>query len=513
MPDISFKSFLNGSQAHVKLELAAYPVGLFADPSPSLPLAADDRGPLSWIMGGRMQPSTLSAAKPVILMASRDAYPRIDEADSRLRNPDVDTLWQMYFQAQRNNPALNALSCQVDQNGYLLPFQPLFLCRRARRFFEPPCPRCGRALELCREDARLAAHGLQGYSTSLRRYLFCPSCAQDTPVFYAAQPEAGSTVQGPDMLIREFGRLSAGDLPCIGCNEHARCYGNERQALLSITPVVFYPFHLLIFEAAALNAVTYLGLAAGTPLAELGQDLFTLRSPMEGPVAEGAAAPPPVVSEKPPLVTQVSATPGTGTSAQNDASIRQIIQDIRTRWTAAAETQGKTVPPEATTGPSAVVSPIVEQAAEKTDSAKDSAARVSREAAPQLQPEEEDFHTETIIVRHAPPPEETPLQPEPTEALEQTVLLKPAVRPTSKAAAQPPPPAHMDATVVIAPPAPAPSSVPPQAMEPTEAPAKAPSPPQDDLMETVIMGAPAKATKTPAADDELAETVILKPKK
>jgi len=512
MSDISLKSFLHGSQTHVKLELAGYPVGLFADPSPSMPLAADERGPLSLLMGGRMQLSALSAPKPVILMISRDAYERIDEATSRLCNPDVDALWQKYFQAQRNNPALDVLSCQVDQNGYLLPFQPLFVCRRTQRFFEPPCPQCGRALELCTDDARLAAHGLKGYTTSLRRYLFCPVCALDAPVFYAARPETGSAVLGPDMLIREFGRLTTGALPCLGCDEHTACYGNEPQALQRITPVVFYPFHLLIFEAAALNAAAYLALAAGTPLAESGHPLFTERSPVEEPAAEGYTAPP-VVSEKPPLLAEDNATPEAGTTAQDDKRIMQIIQDIRTRFAASAQALGKTVPPEAMTVPDAVMAPIVERTAEKPGSGKGSATAVSREAAPQPQPEEDDFHTETVIVRHAPPPEASPNQPEPSEALEQTVLLKPEVPPTSKAETQPLPSTDTNATVVIAPQAPAASSVPHQALKPTESPAKTPSPPQDDLMETVIMGAPAKPAQTSKADDELAETIILKPKK
>ena len=66
---------------------------------------------------------------------------------------------------------------QSGADGILSPFASLFFCKEKGRYFHPPCPRCGRPLALCVDDAVLAAAGLPLYSRSLERHLYCEACA------------------------------------------------------------------------------------------------------------------------------------------------------------------------------------------------------------------------------------------------------------------------------------------------------------------------------------------------
>lgn len=81
-----------------------------------------------------------------------------------------------------------------DGRPPLLP--PLFFCPTAGRLFPIPCPRCGGALQTCRDDALLTAAGLPPYTTTAARFLACPACPEqaepkegDGPRFWTGTPE------------------------------------------------------------------------------------------------------------------------------------------------------------------------------------------------------------------------------------------------------------------------------------------------------------------------------------
>jgi hypothetical protein len=61
------------------------------------------------------------------------------------------------------------------------PPPPIFYDANLRGPIHPKDPATGAAWDLCRDDARLAAKGLPGYSTSLARYLFTEPSAGDQP--------------------------------------------------------------------------------------------------------------------------------------------------------------------------------------------------------------------------------------------------------------------------------------------------------------------------------------------
>jgi hypothetical protein len=137
-------------------------------------------------------------------------------------------------------------------------------------------------MDLCTDDQLLTQVGLSPYSTSLRRYLFCPACLAGgkIPAFYAYE-RAGETsplLKGRQELFQAFNRFidsanPATGLPCPACAERGGCYGAEQRALTNLVPFSFYPFYLLTFEAASLPALDFAGLLAGAAPQQLGASL------------------------------------------------------------------------------------------------------------------------------------------------------------------------------------------------------------------------------------------------
>lgn len=487
MPNPTFIPFLTGAQSGLSLEIAAYKAGLNFDQAPRalFPIGSHD-APLTRLLGGRVRYAALDTLRPMIMLLSRDDYPRIDHAESALTNSDIDRLWREAFRMQWRNPALAIFAGQMDKGGDPVLFDPLFYCRKTARFFAPPCPRCGQILSLCTDDALLTERGLKPYASSLRRYLTCRSCGTEE-AFYAYDPDESEKglVLGPEALIRSFGGVKAGDLPCRNCPEHDLCYGRDDQAAARIVPVAFYPFYLMVFEAAALSALDFLDLAAGTAFCEPVQGLFREREPVV-PI-QPAVVPPP--GEGAEIVS-------TMIRDEHAGEIKRILAGIRTRWEQAAAAALREETPE-----SAAVAepPRGEERAHRPEAPLDATILQAETVAAPVPPADDDFHTETVIMHH-PPRERAP-----AEALEQTVLMRTVQEPPVPVTA---PAVDLEATVVL------------------EAPAQTkPMPPQsepsapDDLTATVIMGAPAQPTPSPQPpkpatdDDGLAETVIIKPKK
>jgi len=268
-----------GTLFHLALEPCVQDVPPGDEPHFPFALAADS-GAVTRLVKARVMTGAGSPLKEVFLLVSRDEYRVAPSGMSPLTNKDLDLAWQGAYENHRRNGSVMALSSQDDGRGGILPFGSLFYCRKTSRFFRPLCPRCAGELVLCRDDAALEEAGLKAYSTSLARYLVCPSCR--TPdgkrTYFSSSPGATDplAVKGPHDLIRAFGNLSASELPCTGCADHDTCY-REDNVLSVIVPVAFYPFHLLMFEAASLNAEDYLALVSGAPGTGLVQALSSER--------------------------------------------------------------------------------------------------------------------------------------------------------------------------------------------------------------------------------------------
>ncbi len=269
--------------ADTPFHIALDPCGddLPAGTAPRFPFAiVHDSGALTRIIKARVESDVGSPVREVFLLISRDDYPPGLGGMGALTNADVESAWQGAYEAHLRSGSLMALRAQDDGKGGILPFSSVFYCRKVNGFFHPPCPVCAQGLSLCRDDKALEDAGLQAYSTSLKRYLACPACsaAKGKKTYYSCilDPSDPPSVKGLQELILGYAGLTNGDLPCVGCKERGTCYQNG-EVLSVIVPLAFYPFHLLMVEAASLNARDFLSLVSGATCPELEETLLAER--------------------------------------------------------------------------------------------------------------------------------------------------------------------------------------------------------------------------------------------
>lgn len=248
-------------------------------------LIVSEADPYARLLAGDFRTCNGSVVRKIFLLMQRDVYHLAPDPLRPLTNPDIDALWQQAFSWYLANNQQDSFIVLSDQNGppvQAIPFKSLFYCGVERIFFHPPCPACGAALEQCYDDAILTAAGLMPYSSSLKRYLFCPACfaSRQATDFYVCEPDGNDPPHLRDRhaLIRDFGRLVVGDytdkqLPCISCQQLMTCYGSGKLAADRITPFAFYPFQLFVYEALPLQLQDFLALAGGASPEEVSSNL------------------------------------------------------------------------------------------------------------------------------------------------------------------------------------------------------------------------------------------------
>lgn len=238
-----------------------------------------DSHPLYRVYEAQLLTDANSRVKRVFLLVQKDVYvlPRNDMWP--LNNRDIDDFWQTtfsYFTTQEAGSIV--LSTQITQKKLLNPLHPLLFCVKKQVFFHLLCLRCGLILRQCYDDNLLVGLGLKPYSTSLQRYLYCPSCLKsgDGRDFYVYQGESldPDLVKDRRDLVQQYGQLPpnakhAGQIPCLQCPEKAKCYGSANEVHESIVPFSFFPFYMIMLEAMSLQAHDFLALLAGASFEEL----------------------------------------------------------------------------------------------------------------------------------------------------------------------------------------------------------------------------------------------------
>jgi len=226
-------------------------------------IVLNDKEPLVRLFMGKVVTSTGNTVKDLFLLAQRDSYLLSEDMSSSLTNSRVETLWQEACRLlnTRNREPITFFANPMD-DGTLVPFRSLFYCWFKELFFHPPCPACGGLLDLCTADDVLQAQGLPPYSSTLDRYLYCPSCTEGgTPISFFApgKGNGGSPAfSGLDDLIRRFSELMGhadAAFPCPSCPEKVLCYDPEGKAAERIVPFSFFPFHLLAFDSYPVQAI------------------------------------------------------------------------------------------------------------------------------------------------------------------------------------------------------------------------------------------------------------------
>lgn len=230
----------------------------------STPFQVADNGQhFSLIMKAGLKTKHSSHFLPLFLLVQRDHYPILPDGLHPITNADIDKIW---FDTIR--------SFGADKSAFFAPdhtwFRPLFFCKKKTKFFHPPCPECGGLLDLCTDDRLLKSAALFSYHASLKRYLYCPNChaSGGKIIFYQYSRSSEDRVFAKDRfdLIRNFNRLRStvsGDFPCTLCPDHAGCYITGEKAASCISFFSFYPFHMLVFDAAAIKAVDFIPLLSG----------------------------------------------------------------------------------------------------------------------------------------------------------------------------------------------------------------------------------------------------------
>jgi len=249
---------------------------------PFLVLCESD--PLTRLIEAKMVTDGGSEIERLFLLLQKDGYFLPKDSLWPINNHTVDELWQKgfsFFAGGRADRDAFVFSNQIGEQGKLRPLQSLFFCRIANLFFAPPCPRCGFPLEQCYDDHLLTRWGLQGYSVSLKRYLYCPFCCEEKGSrFYVYELDTSEPPGVGDRwtLIKDFGFLlkSRGKIstfPCSACSRSPECYGPEFLALSRIVPFSFYPFYMFAFRALSLHALDFLPLLSGASIEEVKVEL------------------------------------------------------------------------------------------------------------------------------------------------------------------------------------------------------------------------------------------------
>jgi hypothetical protein len=247
-------------------------------------LAITDSDPLTRLIEARIRTDAGSEIERVFLLVQRDRYLLAEDELWPVGNRDIEDAWQKafsFYSTENQDNSFIALAGQLDDQGRPVQLSSLFYCKTRQLFFHPPCPRCGLPLQQCEDEDLLSKAGLQSYSGSLKRYLYCRSCASTGRLdfyVYEAEPSGPQTVRDRTSLIKKFKLLIEGNknveqFPCIGCPDYKDCYGAEQRVLSRIVPFSFYPFYMFIFKALSLNATDFLPLVSGASFEELEAEL------------------------------------------------------------------------------------------------------------------------------------------------------------------------------------------------------------------------------------------------
>ncbi len=286
----SLLSYLRADKTGLRVTVSVAEKDDSAHPNRRFPfLVASDSGPFSRLISANIQTDAGANIEPTFLMTQKDEYSLPKNELWPLNNLLIDQYWQRTFafhSLQNSNTFPLILKAQLSKRGTLIPFAPMFYCNQKQTYFHPLCPGCSSILQQCRNDNLLKECGLQPYSSSLKRYLFCPACvtSQTTPDFYVSS----LANDDPDFLhdrfdlVRKFSKLTdqkplANRLPCAGCNRQPECYGSDSLAVSRISVFSFYPFYMLMFKAHSVNAIDFLPLISGAPYEEIQSRLNASR--------------------------------------------------------------------------------------------------------------------------------------------------------------------------------------------------------------------------------------------
>ncbi|MHB1012766.1 MAG: hypothetical protein ACYC37_07670, partial [Desulfobacteria bacterium] len=273
----------NPGTFHLRFPLASQDPEALAHSSFPFSLISDS-DPIARVVAARVDTDGGDRVASLFFLVQKDRYCLESESLHPVTNIGIEKAWQRAGAAYRrigDRYGPRFFEGQSGVDGIPIPFAPLFFCKEKGSYFHPPCPRCGRILSLCTDDAVLGAAGLPLYSGSLERHLFCEACAGSAGGnFYAVEAGSGAppVLRDRISLVREFGRVLGGSssetgFPCPACPDREECFGPSLKALARVVPFSFYPFHAFAFDAMSLCAPDFLALLSGAAAESLAKRL------------------------------------------------------------------------------------------------------------------------------------------------------------------------------------------------------------------------------------------------
>jgi len=244
----------------------------------------DDSAQFSRVIRGSFLTGAASLLKDVFLVQQRDHYRLENSTFVNATNIDIETSWHSISQrilSAAPGDGLIELTPGLCGDEQKRMFAPLLFCRERQLFMPVLCPSCARELELCLDDSLLQQKGLHPYATTARRYLYCPSCSNsEQSEFYVRERDDSDPIFLQDCmdLINRLALLpdngvASSPFPCATCAERDSCFGPTNRVRSRLSPFSFYPFHLLIVDAPALNALDFTSLLSGASCGELSEQL------------------------------------------------------------------------------------------------------------------------------------------------------------------------------------------------------------------------------------------------
>jgi hypothetical protein len=235
----------------------------------------ESSGSLAVILPATLYLDGRHAGTDFFLLLQPDNYSAACSELRPLTNPEVEQLWEDTLNRYRTGsdaPDQVIPMSSWDASCGWVPFQPVLYCSRKDHYCPALCPLCGKELDLCRDDKALAEAGLQPFSTSPQRYLYCAGCHREsmTTVFYTRilSGDHGDNLRDCRGLVADYDTLlSRGDLaeelPCIGCEHCDDCFGADTLVSARMVPLNFFPFHALLQPAPTLNLLDFIPLLGG----------------------------------------------------------------------------------------------------------------------------------------------------------------------------------------------------------------------------------------------------------
>ena len=208
---------------------------------------------------------------------------RLGHTKMTVTNPEIEARWiqerSQLLKVQADGPRVPAVfditAAGSETSAGTIP--PHLFCKHRQVLFVPRSPVSAQRLQVCRDDALLAKHGLPTYAGSLDRFLYAPADVEpgkvaffslrqptlptQTPVHTAEElcGAQGQVVSGSQRIAKDAPLLHEElrhTLPCYECTEAKKCYPPKKGYALAVerlVPLNFYDAQVLCTELGDLT--------------------------------------------------------------------------------------------------------------------------------------------------------------------------------------------------------------------------------------------------------------------